>query len=959
MGRLSMDKSGLVAWLALALTWAAPGAAQDASWLAAPPGGDFNDTANWTPATVPTGIASFGTSTGTTITFANDTTLGGWTFNTGAPNYSFTNDHFLIFTGGGIAVHGGNVSISNNDLLQFSHGSTAGSATITDTNNGVLQFIDTSTAGTASITNNGSVEFYDATRAGSANITNNRSLYFFGGSTADNASITNNSSLQFATLGTAGNASITNNSILEFLDSSSAGNASITNNGGVNFYNGSTAGGASITSNSYLQFVNGSTAGSASITNNNLLQFSDTSTADSASITNNKFLQFAGSSTAGNASIANGAAGALTDFSGSSGPLNNGQLSAGSISGSGQFYLGANQLTVGGNNLSTTVSGVISDCGPSGSSCSSSGAIGGSLVKAGTGMLTLAGANLYTGPTTVDAGTLTVTGSLAASSPVSVHTGAVLAGTGSVGSASINSGGTLAPGDGTPGSSMSLGSLALQAGAEYVVMLNPATASSADVTGTATPGGATVKAIYANGSYISKRYTILTAGNVGGTFGSLANTNLPANFTTGLSYDPTHAYLNLTLNFVPQLARADLSTNQRNVANTLINSFNTAGGIPLVFGALTPAGLTYVSGEAATGSLQSTFNAMDLFLGILSDPFIAGRGNGATANGAAPAYPEGRYAVSAYAPEDTARYERDAHAAIYRKAPATADPLTPRWSVWATGYGGSQTTDGNTSLGSSTATSSVAGVAVGADYRISPFTTAGFALAGGGTRFNAVNGRGSGQSDLFQAGTFLRHTVGAAYLSGALAYGWQDVTTNRIVTISSADRLQARFSADAWSGRIENGYRAVSPATGGVGITPYTAGQFITFELPAYAESVLSGANTFALANHAKSVTDIRSEVGIRTDKSCAVQDAILTLRGRLAWAHDFNPDRTVVATLQTLPGTSFVVNGAAMASDAALLTGGAEMKWIDDWSVAATFESEFSNVTRSYAGKGTIRHVW
>ncbi len=179
------------------------------------------------------------------------------------------------------------------------------------------------------------------------------------------------------------------------------------------------------------------------------------------------------------------------------------------------------------------------------------------------------------------------------------------------------------------------------------------------------------------------------------------------------------------------------------------------------------------------------------------------------------------------------------------------------------------------------------------------------------------------------------------------------------MTISGADRLQARFSANAWSGRVEGGYRVVSLAMGGIGITPYAAGQFITFDLPAYVESVLSGANTFALANNAKNVTDNRSELGVRTDKSYAVQDAILTLRGRLAWAHDFNPDRTVAATFQTLPGASFVVNGAAMAADAALVTGAAEMKWIDDWSVAATFESEFSNVTRSYAGKGTVRYVW
>jgi len=42
------------------------------------------------------------------------------------------------------------------------------------------------------------------------------------------------------------------------------------------------------------------------------------------------------------------------------------------------------------------------------------------------------------------------------------------------------------------------------------------------------------------------------------------------------------------------------------------------------------------------------------------------------------------------------------------------------------------------------------------------------------------------------------------------------------------------------------------------------------------------------------------------------VQDAILTLRGRAAWAHDFNPDSTIGATFQTLPGASFAVNGAA-----------------------------------------------
>ena len=49
----------------------------------------------------------------------------------------------------------------------------------------------------------------------------------------------------------------------------------------------------------------------------------------------------------------------------------------------------------------------------------------------------------------------------------------------------------------------------------------------------------------------------------------------------------------------------------------------------------------------------------------------------------------------------------------------------------------------------------------------------------------------------------------------------------------------------------------------------------------------------------------------------------------------------------------------AAQASDSALVTASAEMKWTNRWSVAAVFEGEFSNVTASYAGKGLVRYTW
>ncbi len=558
-------------------------------------------------------------------------------------------------------------------------------------------------------------------------------------------------------------------------------------------------------------------------------------------------------------------------------------------------------------------------------------------------------------PWTVSAGTLNVNGSLA-NSTMTVN-GGILSGTGTVGTTAVNAGGTFMPGNGTPGTVMTVnGNLAFQSGALYLVQLNPSTSTSASVSGTASLNGA-AGAAFLSGSYVARQYTILTATTaVTGTFSSFNTLNIPSGFTANLSYDAHDVFLNLALGYA---APGRLNVNQQNVANALSNFFNSTGGIPAIFGSLTAPGLTQISGELATGSQQTTFDAMNLFMGLLTDPFVAGRGNGANAGAGATPFAEEADGASAYAANGKARTrsERDAYGMI-TKAPPVADSFTPRWSVWAAGFGGSQTTDGNATLGSNSTTSSIAGTAVGADYRFSPFTIAGFALAGGGTSFS-VNGLGSGRSDLFQAGAYVRHTAGAAYVSAALAYGWQDITTDRMVAIAGIDRLHAEFNANAFSGRLEGGYRFVTPWVGGVGITPYAAAQFTTFDLPAYAEQALSGANSFALAYGAKSVTDPRSELGLRTDKSFAMQDGILTLRGRFAWAHDYDPNRNIAATFQTLPGASFVVNGAALASDSALTTASVEMKWLNGWSAAATFEGEFSNVTTSYAGKGVVRYAW
>jgi autotransporter-associated beta strand protein len=118
---------------------------------------------------------------------------------------------------------------------------------------------------------------------------------------------------------------------------------------------------------------------------------------------------------------------------------------------------GAPVLTVGDGNATASFSGLIRN---------PAGAL--SLVKIGSGVQTLVGANTYSGSTSVSAGTLLVNGDQSgATGAVTVAAGASLGGTGIVGGATtIQSGATLSPGA-SPGTLSFTQGLTLAAGGNY------------------------------------------------------------------------------------------------------------------------------------------------------------------------------------------------------------------------------------------------------------------------------------------------------------------------------------------------------------------------------------------------------------------------------------------------------------------------------------------------------------
>ncbi len=399
----------------------------------------------------------------------------------------------------------------------------------------------------------------------------------------------------------------------------------------------------------------------------------------------------------------------------------------------------------------------------------------------------------------------------------------------------------------------------------------------------------------------------------------------------------------------PQQATG-LSSNHQSVAGAINNFFNDPplppAFLPLfsLTGANLTNALTLLSGEAATGAQQAGFQLTNQFLNIMLDPFVDGRSN--VNNGSAIGFAPEREEL----PDDIAL----AYSKILKAPPKPANFEQP-WSVWGAGYGGSNRTTGDGAVdGSHDLAASTAGGAAGLDYRLAPGTVVGFALAGGGTNWNLAQGIGGGKSDAFQAGLYGTARSGAAYVAAALAFTNHWMSTDRFAF--AGDHLSASFNAQSYGGRVESGYRF---ATDYGGLTPYAAIQSQRFHTPGYSETDLNGGG-FALGFDSRNATDTRSELGGRFDRLLLLNpEAAITLRARVAWAHDWVSDPTLVALFQTLPGASFIVNGATPAKNSALVSEGAELRLANGVVLLAKFDGEFASHSSTYGGTGTVRYTW
>jgi len=824
--------------LLLCLAMSSPAVfAVDAVWLTNPTSGDWNTGNNWSTAVAPLKLgdtATFNTSKQTSLTLSGSVTVNSITFNSGASVFTInTHGEALAIIGAGFVNNSGQIqAITNNAALNrfgmtlFQGIATAGNAMITNNGGaargafGVTAFAGASTAGSATIINNGAM-----VPGGIGGVT-----AFINTSNAGRATITNNGGTTIGALPGAtlfgGRPDVTPGMIvLSNLDTPSAGSATIISNGG-------TGGGFGGTTE-FLAHSDGGTA--RAITNGN-----------------------------GNFDISR---------------LASAGMGIGSIEGSGNYFLGSKTLTVGGNNLSTTVSGIIQDGGFLPGTFGGTG-VGGSLTKIGTGTLTLTGMNTYTGATTVNGGSLIVDGSIASAQTL-VNAGGLLGGHGSLGGSLVNSG-IVRPGD-SPGTLTVSGNYTQNAGGTLRIEVAGLAANQHDllaVNGHASLAG-TLQLIGV-GSFTlhaGDQITFLTAkGGVSGTFGTVQN---------------------------------QLATAAKVVVVDLPNAVLLAGATATEFGE--PVASVFNIGVSVanvqTANLQQRME--DVRAG--STGFSTA---GLTLNGNAPSVSGGLAGVSG--PEG-------------KSGPSVMAP-TPenRWGVWVTGIGEFTNVDStNNAAGYYLKTG---GLTLGVDYRVSSYLAIGLTAGYAHTGTDLAN---SGNLDVNSGTLGLYATVFGSgfYVDTSVTGGPSGYNTHRTALLGGAN---GSTDGGNFNVLVAAGY---DWKKGALSIGPTANFQFTYVGLAGFTESGSIAPLNFPDQNSESE----RTAFGMKASYEWKVGRVIMKPEISLAWQHEYGDQAySIVSSFASGGGNSFTVNGPQIGRDSLLVGAGAAALLSDRISIYAYYDGEF-----------------
>ena len=548
----------------------------------------------------------------------------------------------------------------------------------------------------------------------------------------------------------------------------------------------------------------------------------------------------------------------------------------------------------------------------------------------GSGSLLLtADSSAFTGQTYLNSGTLLVgspqsAGKLGGS--LNVASGATLGGSGTLGSGAgslvtIASGGILSPGN-SIGTLTIDGDLHFTDAAKFVIEVDPSGTASDQVvvTGKATLNGGTVTHIGATGHYNPRStYTILKAGQLTGTFGSVTSDFAFLNPT--LIYDHSAGTVKMDLlRNDRDFAAVAQTRNQRATANAIESiGLSAAHAVyDAVVQMTDDAAEIRRSFDQLSGELHATARATQLE----DSRFVRNAANGRL-RAAFGQSPSDHVPALAYAANGT---------------PVAVDATYDGAAFWAQSYGSWGSFDADAAT--TELDRQIGGAILGGDVRLNNWRVG--ALAG----YSRSEIRTEGQkavSDTNVLGLYAGTRWGKASLRLALAQSWHDVDTNRSVRITGFnDYVEAEYSATTRQAFAETDYALISRERS---------------QLQAFANVAQVSARTDAFAetggdaslDSAKADNDVTfTTLGLRGSRQIKLGETAAMLRGSAGW-RNASGDVGVEGLHAFSAGDAFTVAGAPIAEDAAVIETGMDVRFNARTTFGLTYTGQFSDTAEDH----------
>lgn len=496
----------------------------------------------------------------------------------------------------------------------------------------------------------------------------------------------------------------------------------------------------------------------------------------------------------------------------------------------------------------------------------------------------------------------------ALSGSFTVHNGALLQGTGTIGGLSLASGGTLAPGN-SIGTINVAGDVSFGPGSIYAVEVDETGRSDLTAaTGRVDLSGGTVNVSLLSGATPplapSTSYTILTgAGGIFGTFDSV--TESFAFLDATLVYQPDAVVLELirnSANFASQARTA----NQRAVATGLDGPTTSA----TLYGTL--IGLDAPSARAAYDSLSGEIHASLPALFVSESARLRDAVTSRIASG----------------------FAGLAHTGAARAPSTTQGPLT-NLQIWSQVQGAYAMFkgDGNAAQLSGTTGGGLFGLESSPtqDIRLG-------LLAGFGRTSASVDKRGSSATaDSFTLGAYGAVRSGAFRVEAGASHSWHQVSTRRHVAFGGIDEtVEADYGSRTAQAFADLSYRFETPW---LELEPYAGLAVVHHHAGAVKET---GSADVALSGKASAQFFGSTNLGMRLSKTLSARDGMTTeLTGRLGWQHAIG-STTARRRLAIAGLDGFSIHGAPLDRDSALLQAGVRFNFSDRAKVGLSYQGRF-----------------